>query len=285
MLLNEFIPKNFNYYEYIIENKLNILLNINQIPNNPEEKVIKSKTASVDPNNFVPFPPELDDLSRLHYIVCERKVNTILEFGVGKSSSVFAHALNINKQKSKNFVQENLRKKNLFEIHSIDNYQKWIDECRDNIDKKYFDEGISNFHYSNVITSEFNGRICTFYENLPNISPDLIYLDAPDQFSAKYDLRGISTRHQDRLPMSGDILTFEHFLHPGTLIIVDGRTANARFLKCNLQRKWFYTYSKKWDQHFFELLEEPLGKYNQAMIDYCLGASFYKRLESFSNSS
>ena len=83
--------------------------------------------------------------------------------------------------------------------------------------------------------------------------------------------------------MSGDILSFEHFLHPGTLIIVDGRTANARFLRANFQRKWYYSYSSKWDQHFFELLEEPLGKYNKEMIDYCLGENFYKRLNNFND--
>ena len=284
MFLNDLIPKDFNYYKYIIDNKLNILLKISKVPENPEEKLIKEKNSAVDPNNCVPFPSELDDLSRLHYIACQRKVNTILEFGVGKSSSVFAHALLKNKYKNKKYVEENLRKTNLFEIHSIDNSQKWIDECKSNIKQKYFDEGVSNIHFSDVFTSEFGGRICTFYEKLPNISPDLIYLDAPDQYSPKGEYRGISSRHQDRFPMSGDILALEHFLHPGTLIIVDGRTANARFLKCNLQRNWYYSYSKKWDQHFFELLEEPLGKYNQAMIDYCLGEKFYKRLSSFNNS-
>ncbi len=283
MLLNELIPKEFNYYDYIIEHKLNNLLNISEIPENPGDKIFKSKNFSVDPQNFVPFPPELDDLSRLHYIVVNRKVSTILEFGVGKSSSVFAHALLKNKRKNEKFFIQNLIKTNLFEIHSIDNYKKWIDECRSNIDQLYFDEGISNIHFSNLFTSEFGGRICTFYDKLPNICPDLIYLDGPDQFSARQDIRGISTRNQDRFPMSGDILAFEHFLHPGTLIIVDGRTANARFLRCNLQRKWYYSYSSKWDQHFFELLEEPLGKYNKAMIDYCLGANFYKRLEFFNS--
>ena len=284
MLLKELIPEDFNYYKYIIENELNKLLNISEVPENPEEKVFKTKNFSVDPENLIPFPPELDDLARLHYIVLNRKVSTILEFGVGKSSKIFANALLINKKKYKKFFIENLRKTNLFEIHSIDNYEKWIFECRKNIDQEYFDAGISNIHFSNLFTSEFNSRICTFYEKLPNISPDLIYLDGPDQFSALKDVRGISTRNQDRFPMSGDILAFEHFLHPGTLIIVDGRTANARFLKSNLQRKWCYSYSEKWDQHFFELLEDPLGKYNKANIDYCLGKNFYVRLSNFNNS-
>ncbi|MBK16585.1 MAG: hypothetical protein CMK49_01020 [Prochlorococcus sp. SP3034] len=280
MLLNDLLPLDFDYYSYIAENKIDKILKINEIPENPENKVYKSITSSVDPHNVIPFAPELDDLSRLHYIVRDRKVNTILEFGVGKSSAVFANALHLNKISYGEFVKENLRKSNLFEVHSVDNYEKWIEECRSIIQKEYLDQGISNIHFSTLITSEFAGKICTLYENLPNISPDLIYLDGPDQFSAKGEIRGLSTKHQDRFPMSADILSFEHFLHPGTLIIIDGRTANARFLRSNLQRNWSYTYSYDWDQHFFELLEEPLGKYNKAMIDHCLGNKFYNRLNS-----
>ena len=32
--------------------------------------------------------------------------------------------------------------------------------------------------------------------------------------------------------------SFEHFLHPGTLIMTYRRTANARFMKSNFQRNW-----------------------------------------------
>ena len=48
---------------------------------------------------------------------------TILEFGVGKSSNIFANALLMNKKKYSLFVSENLRKKNLYEVHSVDNSQ------------------------------------------------------------------------------------------------------------------------------------------------------------------
>ena len=121
-------------------------------------------------------------------------------------------------------------------------------------------------------------RICTFYSKTPNVCPDLIYLDGPDQFSPVGDVRGMSTKHQDRMPMAADILTFEHFLQPSTLIIVDGRTANARFLLSNLQRDWSYYYNVEWDQHFFELQEAPLGVYNKRMIDFCLGDEYYSRI-------
>ena len=117
-----------------------------------------------------------------------------------------------------------------------------------------------------------------YYKNLPNICPDLIYLDGPDQFSPAGDVRGVNTRNPDRLPMSADILAIENFLLPGTLIVVDGRTANSRFLKANLQRNWYYHHSYKYDQHYFELLEKPLGIYNKKQIDFCLGKDFYSRL-------
>jgi hypothetical protein len=67
---------------------------------------------------------------------------------------------------------------------------------------------------------------------------------------------------------------------PGTLIVVDGRTANARFLKSNLQRDWTYYHSEAFDQHFFELTERPLGIYNKRQIDFCLGKEFYNRRSS-----
>jgi hypothetical protein len=165
------------------------------------------------------------------------------------------------------FVKSELRRSNIFECYSIDNNQEWIDVTQNS----YPDLENIHFHFSELEMSTFNDRICTFYKNIPNICPDFIYLDAPDQFSAEGSIRGISTRHPDRMPMSADILAFESFLLPGTLIVVDGRTANANFLKNNLQRSWEYSYSEDFDQHFFELKEIPLGPYNKKQIEYCLG--------------
>lgn len=228
-------------------------------------KIAKNKWDSVDTNNKVPFPAELDDLIRLHYLVTSRKVTKILEFGVGKSTIVFDHALSHNKSIWGNWVKDNLRRTNPFECHSVDNSREWIDSIKQT---HQFENVL--LHFSNCHMSTFNDRICTFYDSLPNICPDLIYLDAPDQFSILGEVRGISTRDPDRLPMSADILAMEHFLLPGTLVVVDGRTANARFIKSNLQRNWTYKYYAEYDQHFFELNEEPLGMYNSEQIKFSL---------------
>ena len=276
----DLIPASFDYNAYIRENSLNLLLGDNSIVSDYSQKNIKSPTFSVDPNNTTPFPPEYDDLARLHYLVSHRKALTVLEFGVGKSTIVMGDALLKNKRSHTGQTRDVLRRINAYQIHSIDNYADYIEVVENQIPEALRKEGICNLHYSELEMGMFMDRACTYYSKIPNVCPDIIYLDGPDQFSPKGDVRGVSTNHQDRMPMAADILTIEHFLHPSTLIIVDGRTANARFLQCNLQRNWIHCYNAEWDQHFFELQETPLGVYNKRMINFCLGDSFYNRVST-----
>ena len=256
-----------SYEDYLKEHPFHKNLNLDLEAYGKLDKKITYIHDTVDPNNKTPYPTDLDDLIRLHYLVISRKVTTILEFGMGYSTIAFDHALESNKIKHKEYIEKNLRRSNLFECHSIDNNNEWIDYTK----KQYSSTSNVHFHYSDCHISTFNERMCTYYDDVPNICPDLIYLDAPDQFSPKGEIRGLSLRNPDRLPMAADILTMEHFLLPGTLIVVDGRTANARFLKCNLQRNWKDYHSIEHDAHYFELKETPLGVFNQKQISFCLG--------------
>ena len=260
-----------DYREYLRDNPFHLNLGINLDDyGNLDAKIVKETYFSVDPKNKIPFPEEMDDLIRLHHLITSRKVTTILEIGVGKSTIVFDHAIEQNKLKFGDHVAKNLRRSNAFECHSVDNNKDWIEVT------KSTNPAIKNitFHCCPCYVKTFNDRICTLYDNFPNICPDFIYLDGPDQYSPIGDIRGISVNHPDRLPMSADILALEHFLLPGTLIVVDGRTANARFLKTNLQRNWTYHHSEQYDQHFFELKESPLGIYNKRQIEFCLGSDW-----------
>lgn len=255
--------------EYIKKHKLDHILNFK------EDLKARSINYLVDPAIVEPYEAEKNDLCRLHAIILKRKVTTVLEFGVGKSTAVLAHALKINQDKYGPFVRENLRRNNPFELHSVDDMAQYIQ-----IAKEYLPETLSEittFYQSDVEMGEFNGRICTFYQRLPNICPDFIYLDAPAQSTAIGDINGITTNHFDRLPMAGDILKFEHFLLPGTLILLDGRTANARFLKANLQRNWEHQHYVIDDIHTFELIEPPLGPHNERQIRFCLGDEWLEK--------
>mgnify|MGYP000038155664 CR=1 FL=1 len=45
--------------------------------------------------------------------------------------------------------------------------------------------------------------------------------------------------------------SMEPFLLPGTVILVDGRTVNARFMRYNFQQNWVYEYFEEYDILFY----------------------------------
>ena len=262
--MNELTTEVFNYAK---ENELDKLLKCEVAP-------VKYGTyESVDTSVVAPYSPEWDDMVHLHRLVRARKVTTVLEFGCGYSTVVLADALAKNEKEFSSFVSANLRRSNAFEIHSVDDMGDYIKITQDRLPtelkKRVF------LKHSQIKMTTFNDRICTEYDELPNITPDFIFLDAPSQFNVKGEISGISTRHADRLPMTCDLLKIEHFLLPGTLILVDGRTANARFLRANFQRNWIYEHDVASDTHTFEVRETPLGRFNKAQIEFCLGQEWF----------
>lgn len=211
------------------------------------------------------FGPELDDLYRLHQIVIKYKRVTILEFGIGWSTKIFANALLHNKNKFLNKVKK-LRFNNPFELHAVDNFNNYISSTKKILNQT--ENAVTKIKYSPVSMTKFNERICTEYKKLPLINPDLIYLDGPSLFNVRGSINGISTAHPDFMPMSCDILKIESFLKPGTIIIIDGRTSNYRFLLNNLQRNWKSIENFKHDQYFLILNEKPLGRLNREQIRF-----------------
>lgn len=218
------------------------------------------------------YLPNLNDLYRLYQFVILNKRTTILEFGSGWSTLMFNLALKELKNRYSKEIRS-LRRNNPFELFVLENQKKYLNATKNRIKKinrifKIKNVTKINFYFSDVEMTLFNNRICTQYKKVPLCNPDFIYLDGPDQFNVKKNVNGISTNHKDMMPMSCDILKIEHFLTPGTIIISDGRAANSRFLKCNLQRNWYYFYDELNDQHLFYLNEKPLGIYSAKQLDY-----------------
>jgi hypothetical protein len=234
------------------------------------------ETPTYGPNDAVsldftvPYPPDLPDLVRLYDLARSRRVTTILEFGSGYSTAVLAHALSQNKAdfgNSPEFLA--LRRNNPFELHTIDGSFEWLKLTQQRITER--DRPLVHIHQSSVSIGTFNDRICHYYDNLPNICPDFIYLDGPMQHDVAGSIGGTHFKHNDRTVLAADIARMEWLFLPGTLIVVDGRTNNARFLKANFQREWSYSHDIVGDVHLFELVEAPLGKLNQKQIEFCLG--------------
>jgi hypothetical protein len=111
-----------------------------------------------------------------------------MEFGCGYSTKIFDHALQVNKHSYQEYVEKNLRKSSSFKCHTIDNNKKWIKHTKN----KFFLSNVK-FHYSKVRMTTFNDRICMLFDKIPNICPDLIYIDGPSQFGVKGNVNGITT--------------------------------------------------------------------------------------------
>jgi len=243
--------------------------------NTDERENIGKVPVYTDPNfgcrSTVAFPPDVKDLVFLHQTVRKRKCFTVLEFGLGFSTFIMADALLKNRREFEALAEKPfIRCQTMFQLHTIDSEQRWITECQNRLSQFPEISGVVKFHFSEISSTTFNGRICHLYDKLPNIVPDFIYLDAPGTDSVKGAVNGMDfAQCSDRTVMSADLCLMEPTLLPGCFIVVDGRTNNARFIKNNFQRDWLYTWHVERSISTFELKEDPLGNLNNNMLKYC----------------
>jgi hypothetical protein len=176
------------------------------------------------------LPPVLCDLAFLHRAVYKKRPKIVLEFGVGFSTLVMAHAL---KQRHKPSSAESSK------IYSVDTSVEWIQNL-----KQKLPNDLATFvtiTQSDAEILESNGQLCHAFQKLPNVRPDFIYLDGPDPRAVKGNVRGLEFTMNDgrtRPPVSADILFYETTLRRRSIIVVDGRLHNVWFLKNNLKRQW-----------------------------------------------
>lgn len=255
------IPKVTNKLNLSLIEKFNIEIFKKYLNHKPSKKLEKRSKS---------YDPVLKELFFLHNLVTLNKRLTILEFGSGWSSLFLSHALLQNKKKYKNQTKQ-LRGKNKFEMFILENEKKYLEISRNRV-KKTLNKNIKiHWCLSDVEMSEFEGRYCTVYKRLPEVNPDFIYLDGPDQFKVKGKINNFNLNHEDFMPMVSDLLKIEFFLKPGTILVVDGRSANVQFLRSFFKRKWLYYYVKEIDKHVLYLDSKSLGLANDKLLN------FYKR--------
>ena len=204
------------------------------------------------------LPPQKDDLERLYKLIKNNFCVTVLEFGCGYSTFVIAKALEENKHDFESLENKPIvRNSNMFKCFSVDTNKRWANEVESKLDSN-----LVNFFWSYAYATKHEGQLCSYYRSLPDIIPDFIYLDGPDPAQVR-DNQTLSigwVKCKERTPMSGDILLIESTMIPGTFILIDGRTNNARFLKNNLKRDWLI--SQDGDTTLMYLNEPRLGKVN-----------------------
>lgn len=225
-----------------------------------------------DLNNMDIYPPEFDDLYSLYSKVREKKSIAILEFGSGWSTLALTLALDENRSSYGKYVTSLIRHPNAYLLMSVDCSSEFQIIALDRIQKPLSSDLIIPVISSAKMTV-LNGQVCHLYDEIPPFTADFIYLDGPDCDQVVGDVNGMSVRfgspeYTYGLPMSGDLLLLEPFMWPGTVIVTDGRGANAYFLKNNFRRQWDYSYDKECDQHIFELLDAPWGGISEELIKF-----------------
>lgn len=257
------VKKNRNFIEnFFIKKGLTSLVSLSK----------KKKPLVNEMTQNKPLIPELEDLYYLYQYVLINKRITIFEFGSGWSTLILSLALRELSEKYLSQVKQ-LRRNNPFELFVLENEKKYLNITKNRIKKINSELKIKNpikinYFLSDVEMSTFNDRICTQYKKLPLCNPDFIYLDGPNQFNIKKDICGINIKHKDMMPMVSDILKLEYFYTPGTIIIIDGRAANTKFIKDQFKRNWQYLHDFENDQHIFYLSDPILGKYNKLQLEF-----------------
>jgi len=233
------------------------------------QKDSKLEVSAVIHPSPVSDPISIDfvDLARLHLLVTTRKCLNVLELGSGFSSLVITHALRMNSNFFNDVLPETLRRQNPWHLDSVDESEAWLEITKSRISSEL--QPYVTFKHSRVSLGTFGNRPVTYYHDLPNQAYDLIYVDGPSQYShGEPDWLGFSTANPGRMPMSADVLRIEHFLQPGTLVLFDGRSANASFFELNAQKNWRKLRSRLYDQTLFIDESEVLGKYNAAFLQF-----------------
>ena len=211
------------------------------------------------------YEPVLPDLHSLYQLVRSTKSTSILEIGSGWSTFVLAQALLENREElGSNFKLENPTR-SPFILKSIDASEYFAGVALKRLNSEQ--RKIVDIVVATPRMSLFEGRICHVFDPFPNFTADFIYLDGPDCDQVIGEIAGISVNTGEslggyNLPMAADILRLEFFLEPGCQIVVDGRGANAEFLRTCFRREWEYEYNRDIDQHFFKLVSPPWGEKN-----------------------
>ena len=217
------------------------------------------------------YPPVITDLFSLYKFVKKNKITSILEIGSGWSTLVLVTALRENYDLfGKEYLEAN-RNPNPFRLVTLDASEKFMSIALNRVPRNEL-ELITPIISTPIITT-INNQICHIFENLPLFSPDLVYLDGPDCEQVNGSINNFSNNpnHPSSIskfgvPMSGDLLLIENFLQPGTQITVDGRGANANFLRTNFRKSWRYKYDEHLDQHFFKELGKPWGRWSKVHL-------------------
>jgi len=222
-------------------------------------------------NKEVAYPPLIADLYSIYRFIRENRIVSVLEFGCGWSSLIIADALRENYELYSEYILNEVRHPNPFQLLSVDTSAQYISIAKSRLPLDLLPFVV--FHQSECQMTLVKDQLAHMYSDIPPWTADLVYLDGPDCDHVTGTVNGFTVNFGDNdkpygLPMSGDLIRLEPFFWPGSHILTDGRGANAFFLRNNFTRSWTYDYDVTLDQHHFHLDEEPWGAISAKFIRF-----------------
>ena len=181
------------------------------------------------------FTIPYEDIYFNYNIVLKKKPDLILELGSGYSTITFAYALS---------------KLDKGRLISLETSKFWFNKANQvckQID--YFSKGKCKIILSDALYKKIDYLQFSFYEKLPQCSPDIILVDGP----APKEVKGENYMNLN-YPVSGDLLNLEKKLKIGTIIIFDGRFKNFNLILKKLKRKYKKTINYIDSRNILELL-------------------------------
>ncbi len=175
------------------------------------------------------------DLKNLYCLIKKRKPRCVVEFGSGFSTIAICLALKENKDK------ENISGK----LFSVDGNEEWIKNTENKVDNEL--KEFVKFHYSKTKITKYNGQVSSLHEDLPDVSPNFIYLDGPSPLDVEGEINGITfnsknkknlNKNDIRRIVAADVLLYESTAPADFFVLVDRRYINANFLEKNLVYKY-----------------------------------------------
>lgn len=216
--------------------------------------------------------PDFERLCRLHYLALTRKSFCALIFGAGYETAALAEAMRFLNEHFGEWATAHAPDRAPFRVYAVDEDAKRAEIATARLGARL--TPFAEIRHAPLELGLHDNRPATFYAATPDIRPDLIYLDGPAAGAAKGAINGVSLSAPGRPALSADLLRYEFLLEPGALILIDGRPANARFLRAYLRRPWSYAYDPGSDAHFFELCEDPYDAQNRTRLDFQLGGEW-----------
>jgi len=201
------------------------------------------------------FPYDVDDLYFLYTLVRNTCAISVLEYGSGWSTLALSRAISENRASfGKAYEFEH---PNPFELLSVDASKRWQSVALSRLQREYGSVVSTCLAPANLV--DYSGQVASVFDGVPAFTPDVVYVDAPDPQQVTGQLRGSDAACLNEIPNAADLLFREFSLWPGTVIVLDGRTSNARFLHKNFRRNWQWLHDPYGDRTTFRLDEPPLG--------------------------